>query len=139
MNLPFTIPPWVPWWVPLLVLIPAILYALVLFVMPFCVIGLKSRIDALDERLEDIQLELRALLQRLPEPIVGRGFEDTGYTPPPNFADSPYPPAAPGLTAGPPIPPAPLVAGRNPAQEETRGRSGERRTGRAEPRLDWPR
>jgi hypothetical protein len=138
MTLPFAIPPWVPWWVPLLVLIPAILYALVLFVMPFSVIGLKSRIDALDERLEDIQLELRALVQRLPEPIVGRGFEDTGYTPPPNFAGSPHP--APGVAAGPPIPPAPLVAGRNPGLDEAgRGRSGERRSGRAEPRLDWPR
>lgn len=138
MTLPFDIPPWVPWWVPIMVLIPVILYALVLFVMPFSVIGVKGRLEALDERLDDIQLELRNLAQRLPEPIVTRGFEDSGYTPPPVVEATPVP----RMNPNPPIPPAPLMPDRSPAAGPSRRASSEKgsnRGGRAEPRLDWPR
>jgi hypothetical protein len=135
MTLPFTIPPWVPWWVPILVIIPVILYALVLFVMPFSVIGVKSRLDAMDERLDDIQMELHQLAQRLPAPAVGRGFEDTGYTPPPLYESLPEATSAPRMSPTPPVPPAPLTSGRRGETDKGVGR----RDGRAEPRLNWPR
>jgi hypothetical protein len=68
MSLPFTLPSWLPWWVPILVLIPLVPYAVALIIMPFSVIGLKSRLDMINSRLDDIDGEIRTLALRLPEP-----------------------------------------------------------------------
>ena len=46
-----TLPDWVPWWVPLVLLLPALLYGLAFLFMPFSVIGLKSRMEAIEARL----------------------------------------------------------------------------------------
>ena len=73
MTLPFTLPDWLPWWVPILFLVPALLYALAFLFMPFSVIGVKSRLEAVEARLDEIQGEIRHLSLRLPE--VGRAAD----------------------------------------------------------------
>ena len=62
MNL--TLPDWVPWWVPLVLLLPALLYGLAFLFMPFSVIGLKTRLEGVESRLDEIQTELRQLSSR---------------------------------------------------------------------------
>jgi hypothetical protein len=139
MTLPFVLPPWLPWWVPMALLIPALLYALALLVMPFSVIGVKGRLEALDARLDDLQDEVRRLALRLPEPPGRRGFEDIGYTPP-VLPAAERPAGSPLASAA----VAPLVPTRSGAdsrvvEHDPRRREAERvasRPMRTEPRLD---
>lgn len=65
MAMPFPLPPWLPWWVPLAVLVPVLLYVLVFLLMPFSVFGVKGRLALIEERLDEIQGDLRALSLRL--------------------------------------------------------------------------
>ena len=143
MTLPFTLPDWLPWWVPILLLVPALLYALAFLFMPFSVIGVKGRLEAIEARLDEIQGEIRHVALRMPEPVRGADFEEI-YAPEPNDR---LRRASPVITR-PPIPPAaheledehPGEATRVPSQRSARrepDRSAPR--GRAEPRLDWPR
>jgi hypothetical protein len=74
MDLPFgfgtiPLPAWMPPWVPALLLIPLALYGLLALLVPFNVFGVKSRLEALEVRLDDIERELHALVLRLPAPI----------------------------------------------------------------------
>lgn len=162
MTLPFSLPDWLPWWVPIVVLVPALLYALVFLLMPFGLIGLKARMEAIEARLDEIQGEIRLLVLRMPEQ---RGTTLDWSDPPP-----PIPPARPedDRPARPPIPPAPVQVSRRPpvepgyrappdpmapygesaepddplvADEAARRRAAVRpaRAPRSEPRLDWPR
>src|ERR1700759_771550 len=101
MTLPFAMPDWMPWWVPIVLLVPALLYALSFLFMPFSVIGVKSRLEVIEARLDEIQGEIRHLALRLPE--VGRAADyDEIYAPAP-MVESRRP--AP-VSARPPIPPA---------------------------------
>src|SRR5579864_5831307 len=101
MTLPFTVPDWLPWWVPIVLLVPALLYALAFLFMPFSVIGVKSRLEVIEARLDEIQGEIRHLALRLPE--VGRAADyDEIYPPEPSVQSRR---AAPVVTR-PPIPPA---------------------------------
>jgi hypothetical protein len=140
MMLPFTPPDWLPWWVPIVLLVPALLYALSFLFMPFSVIGVKSRLEVIEARLDEIQGEIRHLALRLPE--TGRTTDyDEIYAPEPN-----EPPRRMGpVITRPPIPPAShelegeyprearLRTGRGePDRDSQRPRSG----GRAEPRFD---
>lgn len=123
MVLPFTLPDWVPWWVNLVILVPALLFALAFLFMPFSVIGVKSRLEGIEARMDELQGEIRSLALRLPEfPQQGRQH--------PGQYDGPYEEQyAPVYedTRPPPIPPAPRdAAGREPA-------SGRDRRARAEP------
>ena len=94
MNAPFSLPDWLPWWAIIVILVPVLLYVLAFLVMPFNVFGLRSRLDVIDARLDEIQGEIRALAVRLPEPSAGaRGT----------------------LPSRPPIPPAPPTS-RRPAR-----------------------
>jgi hypothetical protein len=93
--LPFSLPTWLPWWVPLILLVPAVLYALVFLAAPFNVFGVKSRLDAIEARLDEIQGEIRSLALRLPEPMHPSAYDDTDYAP-----------LAPRRGTRPPIPPA---------------------------------
>jgi hypothetical protein len=111
MTPSFTLPDWLPWWVPVLIAIPVLLYAIVFFLMPFSVFGVKGRLDLIDARLDEIQGEIRSLSLRLPEERSLR---------------PPVPPAAE----------APLRRGREEPPEERRRPAG---PDRSEPRLDWPR
>ena len=78
MTLPFTLPDWVPWWVPIVLLVPALLYALAFLFMPFSVIGVKGRLEAMEARLDEIQAEIRSLSLRLPEPLRGTACGTNG-------------------------------------------------------------
>lgn len=74
MTLPFSLgtlplPDWLPWWLPALLLIPALLYVLLVLMMPFGVFGLKARLDGIEARLDEIQGEIRTLALRLPAAI----------------------------------------------------------------------
>lgn len=136
MNLPFTVPGWMPWWVPVLLLIPALLYALAFLFMPFSVIGVKSRLDVLDARLDEIQNEIRHLALRMPESAQQVDFEEI-YAPEVR-AEPPLHAAPP---ARPPIPPAlhELEAEDQAPPADRAPPPPSARPMRREPRLDWPR
>src|ERR1700712_1703351 len=82
MNMPFALPDWVPWWVPLVLLVPALLYALAFLFMPFSVLGVKTRLEAIEVRLDELQHELRHIALRLPAGSRELDFEDV-YAPVP--------------------------------------------------------
>jgi hypothetical protein len=118
MTLPFSFPSWMPWWVPVAILVPALLYGLVFLAMPFSLFGLRSRVDALDARLDEIQGEIRALVLRLPEPDWEAEYE---APPRPRREMPPRPPIPPVRTPpraeGQPVREAGL---RNPDEERVR-------------------
>ncbi len=129
MSLPFALPDWLPWWVPLAVLLPLALYALAFFAMPFSVLGLKGRMEAIEGRLDEIQGEIRGLALRLPEPVRGgrEPARDAARVPSPAEGE---PPVLPRVlaerrseTAIPPMPPRtqpvpPLVVPIPPANHD---------------------
>ena len=139
MTLPFTLPDWVPWWVPIVLLVPALLYALAFLFMPFSVIGIKSRLEVVEVRLDEIQGEIRHLSLRLPETARAADYDEI-YAPEPTVQRRPR-----ELT----------VAARRSRRRRRIGRPGAARAasraarredriasprgGRSEPRLDWPR
>src|SRR3954469_5777458 len=139
MTLPFALPDWLPWWVPIVLLVPLLLYALAFLFMPFSVIGVKSRLEVIEARLDEIQGEIRHLALRLPE--MGRASDyDEIYAPHPTEASRR---AAPVITR-PPIPPASHDLEDEPPREGSfRGRREVERDpqrvrpggGREEPRL----
>ena len=99
--MPFAFPDWVPWWVPMVLLVPALLYGLAFLFMPFSVLGVKSRLEVMEARLDEIQQEIRHLALRLPVGPREMDFEDV------------YAPLAqqtkrrdPSVSDRPPIPPA---------------------------------
>ena len=49
MNTLFAFPDWVPWWVPMVLLVPALLYALAFLFMPFSVLGVKTRLEVIED------------------------------------------------------------------------------------------
>ncbi len=102
MTMPFSLPDWVPWWVPMVLLVPTLLYALAFLFMPFSVLGVKSRLEAIEMRLDDIQYELRLLTQGIPSEQQEMDFEDV-YAP-----VAPRPARQePMVRDRPPIPPTP--------------------------------
>ncbi len=137
MTLPLSLPDWVPWWVPIVLLVPPLLYTLAFLFMPFSVIGLKSRLEVMEARLDEIQGEIRHLTLRLP--AAGRGADyDEIYAPEPTVQSQ----RSPGM-ARPPIPPAAHeLEDRAPRELPPRAAHADqerRPSGRSEPRLDWPR
>jgi hypothetical protein len=127
MPLPFTLPDWLPWWVPTLLLVPALLYALLLLAMPFSVFGLKSRLESIDARLDEIQNDLRTLAPRLAAEAEAVPVQRR----------QPPPASRPDRSVAPDEPP-PVSAVRE-ARNGTRQRPPSARPARSEPRLDWPR
>ncbi len=90
MTLPFTLPSWMPEWLGLILLLIGLVYALALLAMPFSVFGVKSRLEAIEERLDQVQEELRILTMRLPEPLRGVAIDETPYDPLPRSAAAHY-------------------------------------------------
>ena len=137
MTMPFDLPLWLPWWVPLVLLVPTLLWGLAFLLVPFSVIGVKSRLDGLEARLDEIQAEIRTLALRLPESVQSVDFDEL-YT-----APEPIEPRRPPVMTRPPIPPAAheLDPDEPPGSppRNTRRNEPPRREGRMEPRLDWPR
>ena len=136
MPIPITFPDWMPWWLQLIAVVVAILFGLAFLFMPFSVFGVKSRLEAVEARLDEIQGEIRSLALRLPEPGRGAGLDDDGVV---LRAASPIQP----VRAQPPIPPA---AWETEARERdslsptlrAASRVSESARGRAEPRLGRP-
>ena len=104
MTSPLPLPDWVPWWVHLAILLALLFVGLMLLMMPFSVFGTKSRLEAIEVRLDEIQAEIRSLAFRLPEQDSG-DKDDLGRSR--------------DRYRGPPIPPAPLQPRRD-AQSGTR-------------------
>jgi hypothetical protein len=153
MTLP-SLPDWLPWWVPIVIAIPLGLWLLTMLLMPFSVIGLKSRLEGIEERLDELQSEIRSLVLRLPESPAERVSYrqdyyddraapiDQGYVQPAG-PRPPIPPQPRGNDFIPrrPADPAPVA----PTPEERLSRRDDQRgdrpapSPRAEPRLDWRR
>jgi hypothetical protein len=147
MTVPF-LPDWLPWWVPILVAIPAGLWVLTMLIMPFSVIGVKSRLEGIEARLDELDGDLRALVLRLPEsPAERMSYRPEHYTAP--APDDFY---APPVAERPPIPPEPRAASfvpraprPDPGDFTQAPRAPDPRgdrpppSPRAEPRLDWRR
>lgn len=148
MTLPFALPDWVPWWLPLVLLLPALLYALAFLFMPFSVIGVKSRLEVIEARLDELQNEIRHLALRLPAASRETDFEDI-YAPrpverrakEPQATRPPIPPAAYDLPED--NPPEPEIDDRPPpsahARPVRRAEAPPVRQARSEPRVNWPR
>jgi hypothetical protein len=129
MPIPFSFPDWMPWWLQLLVVVVGILLGLAFLFMPFSVFGVKSRLEAVEARLDEIQGEIRSLALRLPEPGRGAGFDDDVVL---RASAS----IQPGRVT-PPIPPAAWEAdGRESLSPSARAAA--RLSPRAEPRLSRP-
>ncbi len=60
------LPDWVPWWAPLALLVPVLLWALCFLFMPFSVFGVKSRLESIEARLDELQNEIRHTALRPP-------------------------------------------------------------------------
>ena len=140
-------PDWMPWWAQLTLLIGAILLGLAFAAMPFSVFGLKSRLETLEDRLDDIQTDIRRLTLRLPEPGGPDPYEAPAMTRVRNTQDfAPVRAAAPEWEAPPPardrppIPPAAVQPTRNDAlrPEALRPDLGRGEALRAEPPLRSP-
>ena len=153
--MPFDLPAWLPWWVPLALLLPALLYALAFLFMPFSVIGVKSRLEAMEARMDELQNEIRHLALRLPAAPKENDFEDVyAPRPPPRRTEDapmtrpPIPPAAYDLPEDMPVrrpghlPEDMADDDRPPPPAHARPiRRGEppMRPARSEPRVNWPR
>lgn len=134
MTLPFALPGWVPWWVQLGLLVALVLVLAAYVAMPFSVFGLKARIEALDDRVDELHTDLRDLINRLPDPEMRRPAawrrlepDEDGYTP---RAVSTV-----DVAPRPPVPPEPMVPER--FRERERPGSSPARD-RSEPTLRWP-
>ncbi len=63
MTSPLPFPDWVPPWVHLVALVAIAGLTLLFVLMPFSVFGLKTRLEMIEARLDDIQAELRYIGQ----------------------------------------------------------------------------
>jgi hypothetical protein len=135
MPIPFAFPDWVPWWLQLLAVVVIILLGLAFAFMPFSVFGVKSRLESVEARLDEIQGEIRSLALRLPEPGRGAGYDEDSVV---LRATAPIQPAR-----TPPIPPASWQSeaaareGLSPTLRAASRVTDASRT-RAEPRLGRP-
>jgi len=126
--------------------------ALSILIMPFSVFGVKSRLEALETRLEEIQNEIRNLALRFPAGGLPAPDYDEVY--PPRLHEAPPPER---VFTRPPIPPArhelatahaedartePAMQDRPPpapTARPARRNDAVSRATRSEPRLDWRR
>jgi hypothetical protein len=162
-DLPLTLPDWLPGWAILLVALPVLLWVLAFLMVPFSVFGVKSRLEALEAQIDQLQDDLRIMGMRmsgaLPPATRSTYVEDVpdfgllkksresytehyaqpvrdSYTPPRD-----EPPPQPRRTA--PPPPEPTAQRFAPQREPLTPYSRERpapppqpRTRRTEPKLD---
>ncbi|WP_458096033.1 hypothetical protein [Roseomonas sp. WA12] len=116
--------PGLPEWSGLVVLLLGLLVLAAFLMMPFSVIGLKSRLDSIEAQLDDVQQEIRSLALRLPEPVALRrrpaGTEEAYEEPlpPPRQEMVLREDRAPRMT--PPIPPPPAWPEAGRARTEPR-------------------
>jgi hypothetical protein len=142
MTIPFDFPDWMPGWLQLLVVVVGVLLGLAFLFMPFSVFGVKSRLEGVEARLDEIQGEIRSLALRLPEPGRGAGFDDDSVVLRASAplrdprATPPIPPAAWETESGvrEQLSPTLRAAGRVSEAARARGEPA-----RSEPRLGRPR
>jgi hypothetical protein len=128
----FNLPDWVPWWAQLLLLLGGILFLLALLLMPFSVFGLKSRLEAIEARLDEVQGEIRGLALRLPEPARPMAEAEFGRARLPEDRAPARPPIPPASWTPDSGPRRPIGAGVQPPAREEPSLARPR----AEPRLD---
>lgn len=116
--------PGLPDWTGLVVLVLLLLVGLAYLLMPFSVFGVKSRLEAIETQLDEIQTEMRTLALRIPEPGRRRPPVEDDWVEPPATTARRAEPDPPPPRATPPVPPP-------AAWPESRGT-------RAEPRIEWP-
>lgn len=104
MTSPLPLPDWIPWWVHLAILLALLFVVVMVVLMPFSVFGTKSRLEAIEIRLDEIQAEIRSLALRLPDQEF---TDDISIMQPRDRYRSP------------PIPPAPVTA-RQSSKSSTR-------------------
>ena len=110
-----SLPAWVPWWVPMVLLVPLALWGLAFLFMPFSVLGVKTRLEVIEARLDEIQEEIRQLALRLPAGQREMDFEEV-YAP---IQQPPPPPRRePQVATRPPIPPAAREPSRGPIERD---------------------
>lgn len=114
MNQLLSLPDWAPPWLGPVLMILGALFALAFLIMPFSVFSLKSRLDQIEIKLEDMHAALRSL--QVDRPVRSRMFEEPSDK---------YP-------VRPPIAPAPQMERAPPPRAPVREQ-------RAEPKLNWPR
>jgi hypothetical protein len=125
MNFSQILPDWMPAWLQLLVVVVGIMLALCFVFMPFSVFGVKTRLEAMEARLDEIQGEIRMLALRLPEPGRLGSYDDE-----PAVRRAAEPERE--LRARPPIPP---VAWRADTGVRARAQPPADNKPRSEPRL----
>src|SRR5258708_39063745 len=103
MHQVLNLPDWLPWWVPLVLLVPTSLWALSFLFMPFSVFGVKSRLEVIEARLDEIQNEIRHVALRLPAGGLPAA-SDYDEVFPPRFQE---PRLADRVMSRPPLPPPP--------------------------------
>jgi hypothetical protein len=113
--------PGLPDWLGFILLLGAVAFGLAFLLMPFAVFGVKSRLEAIEQRLAETEETMRALARQVAaQPGFSRAtdIDDT-----PLGLNRPRPRRAEPARAGaPPVPPPPVMP-----------------EPRAEPRIDWPR
>lgn len=112
--------PGLPDWMSFVALLVALVFGLAFLLMPFSVFGLKSRLEALEARMAELDESLRALARQVAAtPPLSRASElDDGVgLPRPSRRVADPPPRSSSA----PVPPPPVIPDT-----------------RAEPRLDWP-
>jgi hypothetical protein len=114
------LPDWLPWWVPLALLVPASLWGLSFLFMPFSVFGVKSRLEVIEGRLEEIQNDLRHMAGRFPAGVGPVSDYDEVF--PPRLHE----PRPDRIMTRPPIPPARHELYGTPNVERTGERPAER-------------
>jgi hypothetical protein len=118
--------PGLPDWLGFILLLGAVAFGLAFLLMPFAVFGVKSRLEAIEQRLVETEETMRALARQVAaQPGFGRA---TDIDDAPLGIGRARPRKADPVRAGQaPVPPPPVL----PTQVMPEPR--------AEPRIDWPR
>jgi hypothetical protein len=118
--------PGLPDWLSFILLLAGLAFGLAFLLMPFAVFGVKSRLEAIEQRLAESEETMRLLARQVSaQPALSRATDLDDL--PIAAVNRPRARAPEQVrVGGPPVPPPPVV----PQVEAA---------GRAEPRIDWPR
>lgn len=64
MTLPFAVPDWMPGWLFLALAIPVLLWCLAFLMVPFNVFGVKARLEAVENELQELNEQIRVMQLR---------------------------------------------------------------------------
>ena len=120
--------PGLPDWLSFLLLLAGLAFGLAFLLMPFAVFGVKSRLEAIEQRLTESEETLRLLARQVAaQPTLSRAT-DTDDLPIAAIGRARPRAPEPVRSGGPPVPPPPVVP-----------HVPEPAPSRPEPRIDWPR